>query len=506
MRFSKLAFLFIFAVFSNYSFSQEVRYGTVFYCTPTETNVRCKNSIDIYMQYPSYARYAPMFLVLTGETNPQTGLPFTGNNVVWGTWNNGSVCPAHVPSGVFPNCEPDNTICPTGQIGYLPDCVSIASGAASNLGGNCPNNTSNPINIPTGNKFFQVNDYRDDNFSFSRFYNSLTGGWRFSYRQKLTVHPDFITAERADGKGIFFTKVSGNFNTKSQRRESLSFDGTVYSLRFTNNTIETYDATGRLLSIDSQYQERTSLTYIDDQIIVSKAGSQLRLTLGVNGEVTQVDFPNGTNNSYAYQVTRNRPLLTSVLSSTGFANVFFYEDNRFPTYITGIEDANGNRISSVQYDDNYRVISSEKGPLNSGIERTQIQYNADGTRTLTNALGKQNIYHFTQFNGEYKMTQVEGIASGNCAAANKNYTYDTNGFMASKTDWKGNTTTYLHNDRGQELSRIEASGTPQARSIATEWHSEFNLPVRIVEPERETVMTYDANGRLLSRQVKSRIN
>jgi YD repeat-containing protein len=348
--------------------------------------------------------------------------------------------------------------------------------------------------------------YRDDDFSFSRSYNSYSGGWRFSYRQKLIVDPSFIIAERIDGKGVYFANENGSFNATSQRRESLRFDGSVYSLRLTNNTIETYDASGRLLYIDSQYQERTSLTYIDDQVIVSKAGVQLLLTLGANGEVAQADFPNGTNNSYTYQFAANRPLLTSVLSSTGFSNVFFYEDSRFLTNITGIEDENGNRISSVIYDDQGRAISSEAGPLNSGIERTQIQYNADGTRTLTNALGKQNIYHFTQFNGEYKMTQVEGIASDNCAAANKNYTYDTNGFMASKTDWKGNTTTYLHNDRGQELSRTEASGTPQARSIATEWHSEFNLPVRIVEPERETVMTYDANGRLLSRQVKSRIN
>jgi uncharacterized protein RhaS with RHS repeats len=195
-----------------------------------------------------------------------------------------------------------------------------------------------------------------------------------------------------------------------------------------------------------------------------------------------------------------------VLSSTGFSNVFLYEDSHFPSYITGIEDENGNRISTVQYDDQGRAMSSEVGPLNSGIERTQIQYNADGTRTLTNALGKQSTYHFTQINGEYKMTQVEGHPSANCAGANKNYSYDTNGFMASKTDWKNNVTTFIHNDRGQELSRTEASGTPQARTITTEWHATFNLPTLIVEPERETVMTYDVNGRLLSRQVQVRSN
>jgi YD repeat-containing protein len=145
--------------------------------------------------------------------------------------------------------------------------------------------------------------------------------------------------------------------------------------------------------------------------------------------------------------------------------------------------------------------------LNNLIVFNSLRYlnNADGTRTVTNALGKQSTYHFTQFNGEYKMTQVEGHPSANCAGANKNYTYDANGFMASKTDWANNLTTYVHNNRGQELSRTEAAGTPQARTITTEWHSEFNLPIKISEPERETVMTYDANGRLLSREIKEKM-
>ncbi|MEO1427158.1 MAG: RHS repeat domain-containing protein, partial [Pseudomonadota bacterium] len=79
-----------------------------------------------------------------------------------------------------------------------------------------------------------------------------------------------------------------------------------------------------------------------------------------------------------------------------------------------------------------------------------------------------------------------------------------NGQLSKVTDWKGNVTTYIHNHRGQELSRTEASGTPHARTIFTHWHPAFNLPIKITAPARETVMTYDTNGRLLSRQVKNR--
>ncbi|MFC5474685.1 RHS repeat protein, partial [Paraherbaspirillum soli] len=50
-----------------------------------------------------------------------------------------------------------------------------------------------------------------------------------------------------------------------------------------------------------------------------------------------------------------------------------------------------------------------------------------------------------------------------------------------------------------ETSRVEASGTPQARTISTQWHSTFSLPVRIAEPKRVTTYAYDASGNLLSK-------
>ena len=45
-----------------------------------------------------------------------------------------------------------------------------------------------------------------------------------------------------------------------------------------------------------------------------------------------------------------------------------------------------------------------------------------------------------------------------------------------------------------EVSLTEAANTPQAHTNTTQWHPQFNLPVSIVEPDRETVMSYDAAG------------
>ncbi len=365
-----------------------------------------------------------------------------------------------------------------------------------------------------------------------------------------------IHSHRPDGSGISF-RYGGNgldiYDSPSQRKERLRLVDPNYInqvietyndtdeqgvptqpnflahthdlITSDNNSIEEYDSEGKLIAIRGLNQGSIHLNYeppYEDKhwpsrVVINKNGRHLTYVYDEEYfRIKEIILPDTTRIRYDYfmpsaangQQHRIMQQVTYIDSANQEAlkNQYLFESENigFRASITGVIDENGNRISSVRYDVFGRAISSERGPLNSGIERTQIQYNNDGTRTLTNALGKKNIYHFTQFNGEYKMTQVEGLASENCASANKNYTYDTNGFMASKTDWKGNTTTYINNDRGQVLARTEASGTPQARTITTEWHAEYNLPTKITEPSRITTMTYDTNGRLLSRNITER--
>ena len=68
----------------------------------------------------------------------------------------------------------------------------------------------------------------------------------------------------------------------------------------------------------------------------------------------------------------------------------------------------------------------------------------------------------------------------------------------------GIVTTYDYNDRGLEVSRTEASGTAQARTVATEWHPSLYLPLAVTEPDRITRYQYDDQGRQLSRTVVKR--
>jgi YD repeat-containing protein len=100
-----------------------------------------------------------------------------------------------------------------------------------------------------------------------------------------------------------------------------------------------------------------------------------------------------------------------------------------------------------------------------------------------------------------KVDHIEGDRCTTCSAGDiQAYTYNNNGFVTSKTDWNGNTTTYTRDSQGRELSRTEASGTPQARTITTTWDTSLNKPLTVTEPERLIEYTYDTQGRLLSKQ------
>jgi YD repeat-containing protein len=476
MRFFKLAFIpfLFFVLYSSFSYSHDFQEGFL-RGSGSCPSVSLHTFVEVPRQY-----YPGKFTCVYTHQVPEPDCPEGENKVTIN--DNEWYCTAVSPSGPL--------------------------AATNNNGQSGCNYTPKPINISTGGKFFVQSNFIGQGVNPLRlnfYYNSNSNEavWTSTYRQSLIVAEDAIAAKRPDGQILTFIVNGGVINVESQRQERLVLNADTYELTLANNMLESYSSSGQLLSIRYPNGLSHSLSYGTDTITITRKNDSLVLGL-TGGNVTSATLPDGSVINYSYDTAGGFERLRTVTYADNTTRTYAYDNASFPSYITSIQDANGNTISTVQYDSEGRAISSEMGELNSGIERSQIEYHEDGRRTVTNALGKKNTYHFTQFNGEYKMTQVEGLASENCASANQAYTYDTNGFMASKTDWKGNVTSYIHNGRGLETSRTEASGTPEARTITTEWHATFNLRTKVIEPERETVFIYDAEGRLTSTEVSPR--
>jgi YD repeat-containing protein len=365
----------------------------------------------------------------------------------------------------------------------------------------CPSSYSvNPINFAVGNKFQHESDYKalgSSSLEFVRGYNSLDGLWRHSYATHLRIAQDAqsIALVMAHGRESFFT-VSGNSVAASSADIGvLSKTATGWQFLSGDNEHFTFDSTGRLNSWGDASGNTHQLVYNGSQISVTDhLGNSLTFTEDDKHQPLTLTA-NGVQITYSYNANNRLTAVNKTLGGQTTQRQFHYEDTRNNALLTGITDERGIRYATWSYDDLGRAISSEHA---NGAERIAIEYKSDGGASVTNELGKVTSYQFQTILGVKRIIAIKGEPSANCPNSNSTFTYDARGLLKTKTDNKGYLTTYDYNTRGLEVSRTEAAGTPQARTITTDWHPTLFLPVSVTEPTRITTYTYDAQGRQLS--------
>ncbi|MCU7883959.1 MAG: hypothetical protein KZQ82_07125 [Candidatus Thiodiazotropha sp. (ex Lucinoma annulata)] len=311
------------------------------------------------------------------------------------------------------------------------------------------------------------------------------------------------TVNRNNGGAITFSYRAVENSTQESwqplhpTNASLTQLSTTWSFTASDGAVETYDSEGKLLTTKDRNSQTTTFAY-DEQgqlnLVTGHFGDTLTYHYDEIGHLICITTPEGDLN-YGYD-TDGR--LNRVTYIDGSERHYHYEDSRFPYHLTGITDEKDERYASWAYDIKGRAVSSEHA---NGAERVTFNYNGDGTTTVTDAVGAARTYHFIVKQGAMKVIHIEGDRCTTCSnGGTKAYTYDTNGFIASRTDWNGHVTTYTRDAQGRELNRTEASGTPEARMVTTSWDTVLNKPLVITEPGRVTEYNYDENGHLLRRQ------
>ena len=390
----------------------------------------------------------------------------------------------------------------------------------------------NPINVGTGNKVEVQTDYQAAGaypLIFQRTYNSndsvtssrIGQHWRHSYDKTIVEHEVSLTkALRADGQVQNFilsgstwvsdVDITGRLveliDAQSQR------SGWQYITP--DDVTEEYDVDGKLISLTNRAGLTQTLEYEltvaqggdDNPVTLDKvtdsANQTLQFTYDANGRVDTVTDPASEVYRYSYDANGNLQTVTYPDETPADSNdnptkTYHYEDTNFIHALTGITDENNNRYATWTYDVEGRAITSEHA---GGAGQVTITYNADGTSTVVDGLGRNQTYHFETLFGVVKASQVTGGPCTACGGQHQNTTYDSNGYVASRTDFNGNQTTYINNARGLETSRTEAVGTSEERTITTEWHTTFRLPTKITEPGKVTTFTYNSQGLLLERK------
>lgn len=399
----------------------------------------------------------------------------------------------------------------------------------------CPT-LGNPVAPISGAKLQTEIDYRAGGIGgleFVRYYNSQgffrTKGegnevsamgerWRHTYQRSLHFYTDQTyalgAAKRPTGTVMFFDATGKEVHNRGGGAARLvavnppsGTPAVSWQLTLADDSVESYDANGRLLSIRTRAGLVTTLGWSGNKLTsVSDAfGHSLSLSYGADGRIQSVTQPDTQTLGYAYDGA-GRLIFATYPGSV--AREYHYElVHPYSYLLTGITDENGIRYATFTYSGGFATGTEHAG----GVDKYQLQYNGAST-TVTDPLGAVRNYAYGFANGVRKITGLSqpcaSCGGGNTQAA----TYDNNGNVASRTDFNGNRTNYIFDAaRNLETSRTEGltsagATTAVTRTISTTWHPTFRIPVTVTEPDgnggsRVTTFTYDANGNLLGKTV-----
>ncbi|MCB9654639.1 MAG: RHS repeat protein [Deltaproteobacteria bacterium] len=406
----------------------------------------------------------------------------------------------------------------------------------------------NPTDIRTGTKIETVgvvDPVGPAGLDFALHYASTLGrtssaravNWRHTYDRSVALNGSLAILLRPAGSAIIFQKSGSTWRAPAGLVAALTTTTTVaantdgdgsgggsgdgrediagWTFRDEYDNVETYDASGRLVSIARSGGKFISLTYTNGRLIsVSDAYRHtIAFAYDAAGHLVTVRDPADRAHTLAYDEFDN---LASVTAPNGTVRrfVYAYMDGEEPgasarttpsrALLTGKIDEAGTRYATFAYNAEGRVASTEH---TSGVQRHAFAYgrwkdawNYSYPETIvTDPAGRETIYQYRETGYSSVTDSVSRPCCGGASA--QKTTFDSDGNAIAKTDFLGNKTTYAYNGKRQPVRIIEAAGTPEAQTMDVAWHSTLNKPTQIDEPGRRTSLDWDLDGNLVKETV-----
>lgn len=434
-------------------------------------------------------------------------------------------------------------------------------------------NFGNPINLSNGNKRQVETDYTSpiSPLKFLRTYSSLQDNasgrlgrkWTHNYEKRLLLTPgnaNVVFAYRGDGSILTHWKESGVWKSDGDINDRVTpivgagnvITGWLITVAG-GDSVETYDATGTLLSINDRSGASITFSYSTASTPVAIApvpglligavdhfGRALSWKYDVNSYLRRMDLPSGEYIIYDPTFDGVGNLQYVSHSSGGFRHYLYNETPYTPTnapknLLTGIVFEDGSR-SIYTYDSAGKPLSTESAsPAGAGKYLTTPNTGSN-TGAATDPLGTARSYTFTTVQGISLLQQVTQPCPGcQTPTVSSTYGYDANGNTTSIIDFNGNLTCYAFDAGGRnlEIRRTQGLGgsncasptyKTESRRIETDWHTALRIPIAIREYKhnnatsattllRTTTYVYDGNnaaanpkGNVTSKSVKDEVN
>jgi RHS repeat-associated protein len=414
----------------------------------------------------------------------------------------------------------------------------------------------NPINAATASKYEVVTDFESSSsaeLTWRRTYNSgafspglssatlvelplttrLGARWRGSFDRSLDIvqvydattqtDSDALYLRREDGKSVLFRPVADRYMAGADAPGYIQKVTTAPGVRWRyvheDRLVERFDDQGLLLDRTDAHGNVTVLAYEDaltsggthDRRLVKVTDPQGRSLLFAYDPVGRIDTvttPDGRLLRYTYSeaAAQGRDAnLASVERPDGSVVGYVYGEAAYAPgttaghRLTGIVGTDGRRFATFTYDSDGRATGSEHA---DGAGKTKLDKSSMGNQVVRDAAGNITTYRLAMVAGVPRMVSRKQPAGAGCAASTAEFTYTSEGLVATRKTVDGSLTTYAYDPvRHLETERIEASGSANARTVRTQWHLDFAVPTRIDAPGRWVAFAYNEHGDLTEERI-----
>lgn len=329
--------------------------------------------------------------------------------------------------------------------------------------------------------------------------------------------------KRKDVRGYTLTEVSSTLLTLT------SPDGLERDFEFT----ATGSADPILTEIRYPDGYTISLTYNSDRRVTDATdtdGHTLTFTYSDVGLLTSVTAPDSTVYKYEYELLPGHPWMNNVqiIPSNGFQYLslpkavlypddtpgddtdnpreeYFYNHPNYSTGLTSVKDERGITTATWDYawagiGTGWRAISSV-GP--NGTNLTTISEETPRQQyKVTNALGKETLYNYSQKGGLKRVSSVDGVATTLCDASTNSVSYDSNGHVSSRTAAEGQVTSLtVDSGTGLPSTIVSGSGSANAQTADFIWDTAKRRPTEIEHDGVRIEFTYDSDWNVTQRKL-----